>query len=69
MSIELAKAVKEELSGSIAKSYVAGLTEFHRVQGSPMMRDAAEFVRTQLKHMGMEDVRLEEFTADGRRKY
>ena len=69
MNIELAKAVKGELSGSKAKSYVAGLTEFHRIQGSPMMRDAAEYVRTRLKRMGADDVRLEEFTADGRRKY
>ncbi|MDH3364461.1 MAG: DUF4910 domain-containing protein [Thermoplasmata archaeon] len=67
--MELGKVVKDELSGSSAKSYVAGLTEFHRIQGSPMMRDAAVYVKEELVKMGMEDATIEHYPADGRRKY
>jgi hypothetical protein len=67
--MEFGKLVKDELSGSSAKSYVAGLTKYHRIQASPMMRDAANHVRDELLKIGVEDVAIEEFVADGRRKY
>lgn len=67
--MELGKLVKNELSGSSAKSYVAGLTEYHRIQASPMMLDAARHVRNELRKMGVDDVSIEEFPADGKRKY
>ena len=68
MTIGIEELVKSELSGSVAKSYIAGLTEFHRVQGSPMMRNAAECVRAELARFGV-DAKIEEYPADGRRKY
>ncbi len=67
--MELGRLVKGELSGSSAKHYVAGLTKYHRIQASPMMRDAAEHVREELLKAGIDDVSIEEFPADGRRKY
>jgi hypothetical protein len=67
--MELGKVVKNELSGSSAKSYVARLTEFHRIQGSPMMRDAAAHVKEELVKIGMDDATVEHYPADGRRKY
>ncbi len=67
--MELGKIVKDELSGSSAKSYVAGLTAFHRIQGSPMMRDAAAHVKEELARMGLDDASVEQYPADGRRKY
>ena len=67
--MDFGNAVKDELSGSGAKSYVAGLTRYHRVQASPMMHASAEHVRDELKSFGMDDVRIERFPADGRRRY
>jgi len=61
--------IKDELSGSTAKSYVAGLTKFHRVQGSPMMLSAAEHVKDELARVGVDDVTIEQFPADGRSKF
>jgi len=67
--MELGKVVRGELSGSSAKSYVAGLTEFHRIQGSPMMRDAALHVKEELARIGLGDATIEHYPADGRRRY
>jgi len=39
---ELEKIVKDELSGQAAKSYVAEITRFHRVQASTMLARARE---------------------------
>ena len=61
--------IKRELSGSTAKSYVARLTEFHRIQGSPMMLSAAEHVKDELGRIGIDDVTIEQFPADGRSKF
>jgi len=69
LTMELGKVVRDELSGSSAKSYVAGLTEFHRIQGSPMMSDAAAHVKEELVKIGMDDATIEHYPADGRRKY
>ena len=63
------RLVKDELSGSTAKSYVAGLTKFHRIQGSPMMLSAAEHVKDELARIGVGDVTIEQFPADGRSKF
>jgi aminopeptidase YwaD len=66
---EIIEVVKEELSGSKAKSYVAGLTGHHRIQGSPMMREAAEHVRTELERIGIDEVAIEGYPADGKKRY
>lgn len=67
--MDFGRVVKDELSGSVAKSYVAGLTRYHRVHGSSMMHAAAEHVRDELDKVGVDDVRIERYPADGRRKY
>jgi Zn-dependent M28 family amino/carboxypeptidase len=66
---KLTKLVKDELSGEIAKSYVAQITRFHRIQASPMFHEAAEYVRDTLRGMGIKDVRIEQFPSDGRTEY
>jgi hypothetical protein len=63
------KLVKDELSGSIAKSYVAQVSRFHRVQGSTMFHEAAEYVRDELIKLGLDDAIVEQFPADGAYKY
>jgi len=65
----LGKIVKEELSGNIAKSYVAQITRFHRIQASTMFHEAAEYVKSELLKMGLEDVAIELFPSDGAKKY
>ncbi len=65
----IGKAVREELSGSVAKSYVAGITAYHRVHASPMMDAAAQHLKGILDSFGMDEVRIERYPSDGRRKY
>ena len=65
----LGKLVKDELSGTAAKAYVAGVTRYHRIQGSPMMLDAAQHVKDELEAVGIDEVSVEELPSDGKRKY
>ena len=67
--MEFGRIVKDELSGSVAKSYVAGVTRYHRIQASPMMHAAAEHVTEELKPFGLDDVTVERYPSDGRRRY
>jgi hypothetical protein len=67
--MSLNKHVKEELSGSAAKSYVAQISRFHRIQGSTMFHEAAEYVRNELLKLGLSDAVIEQFPADGKSKY
>jgi len=69
MKSEYGKVVKDELSGEIAKSYVAQITRFHRVQASTMFHEAAEYVRDTLKSLGFKDAKIEQFPSDGATKY
>jgi hypothetical protein len=65
-NMTLDKLVTDEVSGSSAKSYVAEITRFHRIQASPMYHDAAEYVKGELKRLGLKDARIEQFPADGK---
>jgi hypothetical protein len=67
--MSLNKILKEELSGSVAKSYVAQISRFHRVQASTMFHEAAEYVKSELLKIGLKDAEIEQFPADGAKKY
>lgn len=69
MRATLGRTVKEELSGETAKSYVAQITRFHRVQASTMFHEAAEYLRDTIKNLGCSDVRIEQFASDGQVEY
>jgi len=69
MEMSLHKLVKDELSGSIAKSYVSQVTRFHRVQASTMFHEAAEYVKGELVKIGLSNANIEQFPADGKHKY
>ena len=69
MKLDLGKIVKEELSGEIAKSYVAEITKFHRVQASTMFHKAAEHIKSTLHCIGLKDASIEQFTSDGETRY
>ena len=63
------KLVKEEMSGNIAKSYVAQITRFNRIQASTMFHEAAEYIKSELEKLGLDGTTIEQFTADGEYKY
>jgi hypothetical protein len=65
----LGKLVRNELSGSSAKNYVSHISSFHRIQGSPMFREALEWVRREAESIGLEDLTVESFPADGEQRY
>ena len=67
--MSLKKVVREELSGSIAKSYVAQISRFHRIQASTMFHEAAEYVKSELLKIGLKDAAIEQFPSDGAKKY
>jgi hypothetical protein len=67
--MDLKKLVNEELSGSIAKSFVEQITRFHRIQASTMFHEAAEYIKNELSTIGLKDASIEQFMADGKSKY
>ena len=67
--MNLHKLTEEELSGSVAKSYVSQISRFHRIQGSTMFHEAAEYVKAELLKLGLADAVVEQFPADGASKY
>jgi len=66
--IELIDKVFSEVSGNLAKDFIAEISRFHRIQASPGFHEAALFVRDTLAELGYEPV-LHEFPADGRNVY
>jgi aminopeptidase YwaD len=69
IDVSLNRVVKEELSGNVAKSFVAQISRFHRIQASTMFHEAAEYVKSELINIGLSDVVIEQFPADGAKKY
>jgi hypothetical protein len=67
--MNLNKLVKDELSGNVAKSFVAQISRFHRIQASTMFHEAAEYVKSELVKIGLDDAVIEQFPADGSKKY
>ncbi|MGQ9552000.1 MAG: DUF4910 domain-containing protein [Candidatus Bathycorpusculaceae bacterium] len=67
--MDLYKTVKEELSGSVAKSFVEKISGFHRIQASTMFHEAAEYVKNELLKIGLKDAAIESFPSDGAKKY
>jgi aminopeptidase-like protein len=67
--MSLGKIIKEEISGNSAKSFVAQISCFHRIQASTMFHEAAEYVKEELVRMGLDDPIVEQFASDGAKKY
>lgn len=63
------KLVKNELSGSSAKSFVSQITHYHRIQGSEMFHDAALHIVDELRRMGIKDSKILQFPADGKQRF
>jgi hypothetical protein len=67
--MDLQRVVSDELSGFVAKLHVAQISGFHRIQGSTMFHEAAEYVKAELLKLGLADAVIEQFPADGASKY
>ncbi|MHA1506036.1 MAG: DUF4910 domain-containing protein [Candidatus Asgardarchaeia archaeon] len=69
MSIEkLIKLVSDELSGNYAKRNVSEISNFHRIQASPGIKEAVMFVASKLEEFGIKHEVLS-FKSDGEKKY
>ena len=64
-----AKQVSHELSGSMAKSYVSQIAQFHRIQASEMYHHAALHLVNELRRIGVRDGCILQFPADGKHKF
>ena len=62
-------ALAGEVSGEAARLTVDGISLHHRTRGSRPYRAAAELVARRAREAGLEEVRIEEFPADGERFY
>ncbi|MDH5449823.1 MAG: DUF4910 domain-containing protein [Candidatus Bathyarchaeota archaeon] len=69
MRSTIRKVVREEFSGDNAKLYVQQISNFHRIQASPMFHAAAEYVRNTLLEVGIKNAKIEQFVSDGSKKY
>src|SRR5260221_9905459 len=59
-------AFANELSGDMAKRNLDFITTQHRMRGSKQYRVAANYIMTQLKSYGIDDVFDEHIPADGK---
>ncbi|MEE9464262.1 MAG: hypothetical protein V3W14_01645, partial [Candidatus Neomarinimicrobiota bacterium] len=68
---QLRDLLHEALSGETAKEHVIAITRHHRIQGSRGYRDAAHYVRDQLRAAGFrkKEAYIESFKSDGRVHY
>ena len=69
MEEKMKSIIKEELSGERAKIYVQQISQFHRIQASPMFHKAAEYVKDTLIQIGLKDTKIMQFVSDGSKKY
>lgn len=59
-------ALAAELSGELAKRNLEFIARLHRIRGSRPFRAAAELIVESARAYGLDEVRIEEFPADGR---
>jgi aminopeptidase YwaD len=62
-------AIAAEINGSIAKDTIIELGRSHRVQGSSGFSKAAAYIAARAKEFGLQQVNIERFPADGKKKY
>ncbi|MDZ7372927.1 MAG: M28 family peptidase [candidate division KSB1 bacterium] len=65
---EEVRTLQDELSGWRAKDYVWNISRFDRIQASEGWFQAAEYVASRLREVGLEP-QLETFPSDGERRY
>lgn len=58
----------DKLSGKIAKDHVIEISKFHRIKATQQYYDAALYVKGELEKIGLEEITIEQFPADGKAK-
>ena len=62
-------AIQKHVDGATILAAVRALSRWHRVQGSPGFRAAADWLAGELTAAGLSDVTVEHFPADGKTSY
>ncbi|MGQ4832659.1 MAG: DUF4910 domain-containing protein [Candidatus Asgardarchaeia archaeon] len=62
------KLVDSELSGFIARDYIAKISQIHRIQASRWFHQATAFILDEIKKLGLEG-ELKQYKSDGKVKY
>lgn len=62
-------ALTNELSGAVAKRNLEFIARQHRMRASRQFRVAAEFIASELRRYGLDDVTINEIPADGKTMY
>jgi aminopeptidase-like protein len=62
---EVVNEVANRVSGIRAKAYVQGITGFHRIQASPGIHQALEYVKKEVAVVSDAEVKIFEYPADG----
>ncbi len=66
LDVSVWKPFSQEISGELAKRNLEFLTRQHRMRGSRGFQAAAEFVAGELRKYGIQNVKIEQFPADGK---
>src|SRR4051794_40149881 len=66
---EVPAAIQHHVDGAYVLGVVRSLGHYHRVQGSPGFRAAAEWLVGELKSAGLGDADVEHLPADGKTSY
>jgi len=68
MISDIVKLLKKEVSGLNAKRYVSDISRFHRIQVSPGLEKAIEYVKSRLEEFGYQ-AKIYQYPADGKKEY
>ncbi|MBD3158071.1 MAG: DUF4910 domain-containing protein [Candidatus Lokiarchaeota archaeon] len=63
---EVVRNVRETVSGFSAKDFVAGISQFHRIQASPGFHDAVEYLTKQINRISDAKIEVYEYPANGK---
>jgi hypothetical protein len=63
---DIVKAVSDNISGISAKDYATAISTFHRIQASPGLSDAIEYLKNTIATISDAKVKVFEYPADGK---
>jgi aminopeptidase YwaD len=72
LSPEILKSIQDEVSGERAWDMVSKISRFHRIRGAGEGSDydrCVEWLAGELRKIGMQEVQIKRYTADGFKKY
>lgn len=65
----LLELIANEVSGTRAKEHVVQISSNHRVQATKGFMDAANYVKGELKAIGIRNIKLHKYRSDGKTRY